>query len=165
MTLEDRARIVKAVFMDVDGVLTDGKLWIGPNGEFVKVFDSKDGLGIRLLLEEGIEVILVTGRKTEALEVRARDLGITEVHQGIKDKEKLVRELAAKKQLKKEEICAIGDDLPDIAMFRCAGFRVAVADGVKEVREQADMITKQKGGNGAVREVCEIILKAKNKWK
>ena len=107
---------------------------------------------------------LVTGRKSMVVEHRAKELGIDEVWQGIKDKKVLCKRIIGEKGLKKEEVCCIGDDLPDLAMFMEAGLRIAVADGVEEVREEADFVTDKKGGYGAVREACEWILKSKGAW-
>ncbi|RLB42632.1 MAG: phenylphosphate carboxylase subunit delta [Deltaproteobacteria bacterium] len=156
--MESKAKAIRLVLVDVDGVMTDGRLWISAEGETIKCFDSKDGLGLRRLMSEGIQVVLVTGRSSGAVERRAGELGIMEVYQGVSDKRRLAKDLRLKRGLEKDEVCAIGDDLPDIAMFEEAGLRVAVADAVKEVREQADMVTRNKGGRGAVRELCDWIL-------
>lgn len=156
--LQQKAKAIRLVLLDVDGVLTDGRLWIGPEGETVKCFDVKDGLGLKRLMAEGIDVAWVTGRSSDAVKWRAKELGITEVYQGVSDKKILARDLRLKRGLKREEVCAVGDDLPDLGMFEEAGLKVAVANAVKEVREQADIITKNKGGRGAVRELSEWIL-------
>ena len=161
---EEKAAKIKLLFLDVDGVMTDGSITMNDRGEEMKSFDVKDGQGLKLLLRGGIEVILVTGRVSGVVEHRAADLGIKEVHQGISNKMILCRRVLDEKGLAPEEACCIGDDLPDIGMFREVGLRVAVADAAKEVCDAADLVTKGKGGHGAVREVCEWILRSQGKW-
>jgi 3-deoxy-D-manno-octulosonate 8-phosphate phosphatase (KDO 8-P phosphatase) len=117
-----------------------------------------------MLMEAGIDVVIISGRKSEAVEHRAEDLGIREVYQGVKDKGPLLTELIQRKKLRREQVCCIGDDLPDLPLFCQAGSTIAVSDAAVEVRDAADFITKSKGGDGAIREVCELILKAQKKW-
>ena len=124
----------------------------------------KDGQGLKLLLWSGIEVVIISGRQSKALEHRARDLGIQNLNQGIEDKRALCRQLIKEKGLRKKQVGSMGDDLPDLALFEESGLCIAVADAVREVREAADLITRCKGGRGAVREVCEWILKSQGKW-
>lgn len=162
--MENKAANIKALILDVDGVLTDGNITLNDRGEEIKSFHVRDGLGLRLLMNAGIEVIIITGRKSEVVAQRARELGIREVYQGIKDKGALCEKLMRQKQLEKDQLCCIGDDLPDLPLLHRAGLSIAVADAAPEVRQDAGMITKSKGGKGAVREVCEIILKAREKW-
>ena len=162
--MKEKAASIRLLILDVDGVLTDGHITMNERGEEVKSFNVKDGLGLKILMSTGIEVIIITGRKSMVVEHRAKELGIDEVWQGIKDKKVLCKRIIGEKGLKKEEVCCIGDDLPDLAMFMEAGLRIAVADGVEEVREKADLVTKKKGGYGAVREACEWILKSKGAW-
>ncbi|MBL7216825.1 MAG: HAD-IIIA family hydrolase [Desulfobacteraceae bacterium] len=162
--MKEKSASIKLLILDVDGVLTDGRITLNERGEEVKSFDVKDGLGLKMLMSTGVEVVIITGRKSMVVEHRAKELGIDEVWQGIKDKRALSRKIIEEKGLEKNEVCCIGDDLPDLAMFMEAGLRIAVADGVEEVREEADFVTKKKGGYGAVREVCEWILKSKGAW-
>ena len=162
--MKEKSASIKLLILDVDGVLTDGRITMNERGEEVKSFDVKDGLGLKMLMSTGIEVVIITGRKSMVVEHRAKELGIDEVWQGIKDKGALSRKIIEEKGLEKNEVCCIGDDLPDLAMFMEAGLRIAVADGVEEVREEADFVTKKKGGYGAVREACEWILKSKGAW-
>lgn len=162
--MEDKAAGIKLLFLDVDGVLTDGRITLNENGEEVKTFDVKDGLGLKLLMSDGVEVVIVTGRRSRVVAHRARELGIREVYQGISDKSALCKRLIAQKGLKKSEVGSMGDDLPDLAMFRESGLRITVADAAREVREQADFITHKRGGYGAVREVSEWILKCRGRW-
>ena len=162
--VEKKAANIELLILDVDGVMTNGQILINDLGEEIKSFNVKDGQGLRLLLKAGIDVAIISGRLSRAVEHRAKDLGIKEVHLGVKDKETHCKKLMKRKKLKKDQVCCIGDDLPDLPMFNQAGFKIAVADAVEEVREAANLVTKNKGGNGAVREVCEWILKARNRW-
>jgi YrbI family 3-deoxy-D-manno-octulosonate 8-phosphate phosphatase len=164
MAIKKKAASIELLVLDVDGVMTDGGILYNDRGEEIKCFNVKDGQGLRLLIKAGIEVAIITGRKSGAVEHRARDLGITDVFQGVKDKGALCIELIGRKGLQKEQVCCIGDDLPDISMFDHVGVPVAVADAAVEVRDAASYITRKSGGNGAVREICELILKARDAW-
>jgi len=162
--LEEKAAKIKLLILDVDGVMTNGHIMINDRGEEIKYFNVKDGQGLKLLIKAGIDVVFVSGRRSKALAYRAEDLGIREVHQGVDDKETLCKKLIQQKRLKREQVCCMGDDLPDLSMFNQVGITIAVADAVAEVREAANLVTKNRGGNGAVREVCEWILKAQKRW-
>jgi 3-deoxy-D-manno-octulosonate 8-phosphate phosphatase (KDO 8-P phosphatase) len=162
--LEQKAAKIKLLILDVDGVLTDGKIIIDSKGEEIKYFDVKDGQGLRFLLAAGLEVAIISGRESKAVEYRIKGLGIKEIHQGIKDKKSVLEELIRNRSLTKGEVCCIGDDIPDIIMFGQVGLSIAVSDAVPEVLKAADFVTNHEGGNGAVREVCELILKAQGKW-
>jgi len=164
MDHKEKAAEIKLFILDVDGVLTDGRIVINDLGQEIKTFDAKDGYGLVRLIKAGIDVIIISGRKSRAVEYRAENLGIQEVYQGVNDKKTLYHDLLKQKGILKNQACCIGDDIPDIPMLRDAGLSVAVADAVKEVREMADYVTKKKGGNGAVREICELILKSKSLW-
>lgn len=155
---------VKLLILDVDGVLTDGCIIMNDQGEETKHFNARDGHGLRMLMQAGIEVALISGRRSGGAEFRARDLGISEVHLGVKDKDRVCADLIERKNLGKAEICCLGDDLPDLPLFKLAGVPVAVADAVREIKAAAAFSTKNKGGKGAVREICEAILKAKDLW-
>jgi 3-deoxy-D-manno-octulosonate 8-phosphate phosphatase (KDO 8-P phosphatase) len=161
---EEKASRIKLFFLDVDGVLTDGTILINERGLEAKSFNVKDGLGLKLLMRGGIQVVIVSGRQSSAVEHRARELGINEVYQGVSDKRSLSRRLIREKGLQKYEACSMGDDLTDLAMFAETGLSISVADAAREVREASDLITKSKGGSGAVREACEWILKSQGKW-
>ena len=115
-------------------------------------------------MSHGIDVALISGRESSAVKRRANELGINLVYQGISDKKAVVQQLKQEKKLVKEEICCMGDDLPDLMLFEEAGLRIAVADGVEEIREAADLVTERAGGRGAVREACEYILRCQGKW-
>lgn len=161
----EKARAIKLLILDVDGVLTDGSIVYADGGEELKWFNVKDGHGIKLLLRAGIEVALVTGRKSAAVEHRAQDLGIKLVFQKALNKIEAYEEIRATQKLRDEELCVMGDDLPDLPILRKCGFSVAVPDSVDEVMREVDYVTKREAGKGAVREVCEIILKAQGLWE
>ncbi|MDI6687195.1 MAG: HAD-IIIA family hydrolase [Desulfobacterales bacterium] len=157
----DKLKRIKLLLLDVDGVLTDGSIIYNDNAGETKVFNVKDGLGIRLLIEEGIAVCVVTGRTSKALLHRCKNLGISYVFDGVVDKVSVMDSIITRTGVLPEEIAFIGDDLPDLPLMKLVGFSVAVADAHEKLLEKADMVTSAKGGFGAVREVCEAILKAK----
>lgn len=160
---EKRAALVKCIVFDVDGVLTDGKLHMGSQGEF-KSFNIYDGQGIVIARKMGIKIAFLTGRITEATQMRARELKIDEVHESRHGKGPGLREVMAKLGVKPQEVCYVGDDLIDIAAMKQAGFPVAVANAVDEVKFYAAWVTTKRGGDGAAREVIEAILKAQERW-
>ncbi len=162
--LKERLKGIKLLILDVDGVLTDGTIRLSPSGEETKVFHVRDGYGLKLLMANGVEVAIISGRASSVVGTRAAELGIREVCQGVKRKEAVCRELLEKRGLKEHEVASVGDDLPDRALFACSGIRIAVADAAEELQQVADAITKKGGGDGAVREVCEWILKSQGKW-
>jgi 3-deoxy-D-manno-octulosonate 8-phosphate phosphatase (KDO 8-P phosphatase) len=162
--LLNKIRKVKLLILDVDGVLTDGRIVMDDAGLESKAFDVKDGQGLKILMRSGIDVVLLTGRRSRVVEQRAADLGITEVHQGIRNKTEIFSEILKRRNVSPEEAACVGDDVVDIPLLRRAGFSVAVEDAVPEVRKIADYVTHHGGGRGAVREVCEVILKAQNRW-
>ena len=161
-TPEKKASNIKLLFLDVDGVMTDGRFGLRDDGLETKFFHVRDGLGLQMIMAEGIEVVLITGRQSKALELRAKELGIDGFFQGVKEKGALCREIVKEKGLGMEETCSMGDDLPDLEMFHATGLSIAVADAVKEVRQASDFITRNKGGHGAVREACEWLLKCRS---
>ncbi len=160
----EKLKNIELLLLDVDGVLTDGSIVYDDNGGQIKSFNAKDGLGIRLLMKAGIQVGVVTGRSSRALRHRCENLGIALVCDGVEDKGALLDELAEKTGIDVENIAFMGDDLPDLAIMRKAGVSIAVADAHEMVVEAADLITRAKGGEGAVREACEDILKASGKF-
>jgi 3-deoxy-D-manno-octulosonate 8-phosphate phosphatase (KDO 8-P phosphatase) len=159
-----KIRSIRLLILDVDGVMTDGRIIMDHAGREIKNFDVKDGHGIKVLMRYGIDVILVTGRRSTVVEHRARDLGIGEVHQGVTNKLEIGDTILRNRSMNYEQIAFVGDDIVDIPLLRRVGFSAAVADAAEDVRECADYVTIRKGGRGAVREVCEIILKAKGEW-
>jgi len=162
---DNKCKKIKLMLFDVDGVLTDGGIIYNENGKEIKVFNVKDGLGIRLLMKADIQVGIVTGRSSEALRHRCQNLGSTLVYEGVRDKGALLDEIVKTTGFRFEEIAFMGDDLPDLPIMRKVGLSIAVADAHESVIEQADMVTQANGGNGSVREVCEKILKSQGRWK
>lgn len=150
---------IKLLILDVDGVLTDGKLYFSDNGIETKSFHIRDGVGLKLLLKNKIEIAIISGRKSQATLKRMHELGIKHVYLGVVDKTKPFMQLKKKLRLNNEDIAAMGDDLPDLTLMHQVGFKIAVADAAPEVRKIADYVTKNIGGNGAVREACELIIK------
>lgn len=161
----DKLKRINMLLLDVDGVLTDGSIIYNDAGTEIKPFNVKDGLGIRLLTNAGIQIGIVTGRKSDALIHRCRNLGIEIIFDGVKDKTAIIETIMETHALAMNEIAFVGDDLPDLSIMKRAGLAVAVADAHPILKEQADIITKANGGRGAVREICEEILKAKGLWE
>ncbi len=164
MTLEQRLGRVRLLLLDVDGVLTDGRILIDDLGNETKAFDVTDGHGIKLLQRAGVDVGLVTGRRSRVVEYRARELGIREVHQGVKDKLPVVREILERRRLGPEEVGYVGDDVVDLPVLLQVGLAVTVADAAAELRDRVHWVTGRAGGRGAVREVCDAILRARGDW-
>ena len=161
----ERAKRVKLIIFDVDGVLTDGGIYIGADGELFKPFFCRDGLGLTLAHRAGPQTAIITGRQSEHLRYRAKELHITEVYQGNLDKREAYRDLKAKLGLADEEIAYFGDDLVDLPIMGQVGFPAAVGDAVQEVLEAAVLQSDYPGGHGAVRQLIEFILKAQGKWQ
>jgi len=164
MTL-DKLKRIKLLLLDVDGVLTDGSVIYDDTGAETQVFDIKDGLGIKMLMGAGIEVGIVTGRTSRALLHRCDNLGISLVFDQVRDKTGVLEVISREKGVGAEHIAFVGDDLVDIPLMKKVGLSVAVADAHETVLEHADMVTSAQGGAGAVREVCEAILKAQGLWE
>jgi 3-deoxy-D-manno-octulosonate 8-phosphate phosphatase (KDO 8-P phosphatase) len=160
-----RAGLIKLVILDVDGVLTDGRLYFDKAGEAFKVFHVRDGHGIKMLQHVGIEVAFLSGRRSDAAYHRARELGINRFHEGLRDKAPVLTQIRADLNLAPEEVATVGDELVDLPLFQRVGLAVAVADAVPEVRDAAHWVTSNPGGQGAVREVCDLILKAQGRWE
>jgi len=152
---------VRMLIMDVDGVLTDAGMYYSESGDEWKKFNTRDGHGITLLHQAGIKTALVTRERTAIVARRALKLGIVDVHQGILDKLPVVRALLEKHGIAREEACYVGDDLGDLEVMRFIGVAVAVGDALPAIKKVARMITRKNGGEGAVREVCDLILTAR----
>jgi 3-deoxy-D-manno-octulosonate 8-phosphate phosphatase (KDO 8-P phosphatase) len=165
MTYLERAARVKLMIFDVDGVLTDGSLHYGADGEALKTFNVQDGLGIKLIQEAGIQTAIISARTSPQVIRRAADLGISHLHQGGHDKLTPFNALLAKTGLSAEQVGFIGDDVVDLPILARAGFAVAVPNGRKEVLERAHHTTVAFGGKGAVREVCELLLHAQGSYE
>ena len=155
---------IKLLALDVDGVLTDGSIYISPAGEVFKGFNAKDGMGISCALRSGLQIAVITGRQSPIVERRCEELGITLLQQGVKDKRLALQQMAQKLGLVREEIAYMGDDLNDIPAFKASGLNLVPADAAIEVMAVADIITKASGGRGAVREAITMILAAQENW-
>ena len=152
---------VRALVLDVDGVLTDGGMYYGPGGEGLKRFNVKDGMGLRLVLEAGIAVALISGEASEILKRRAEKLRIADVFIGVEDKLKTLEGFLAARKIPFEDAAYVGDDVNDLAAMNKVGLPVAVADAVPQVRKAARWVLSRRGGDAAVREVCDAILAAR----
>lgn len=162
----ERAANVKLVVLDVDGVLTNGHVFFGQDGnEFVKAFDIQDGLGIKLLQQCGIETAIITGRNSKMVLARSKELGIQHVFMGVDNKKIALDELLKRTALAATDCAVMGDDWPDLPMMKHAGLRVCPAQGHEAVRDFAHFVTAKAGGAGAVRELCDLILKAQNRYE
>jgi len=162
--VRQRAQAIRLLILDVDGVLTDGRLYFGPKGETLKVFHVRDGHGLKMAQRAGIEVAFVSGRRSDAAYHRAKELGISRFHEGVRDKVAVMEEITAAMQIEDSQVAAVGDDLVDLPLMARVGLSVAVADAVPEVVAAAHWVTSLPGGRGAVREVCDLLLKAQGKW-
>ena len=151
---------IRIVAFDVDGVFTDGRFYLSDEGIESKAFHTQDGYGIRQLINAGIEVAVISGRRSGAVEKRMAELGVNHVIQGCRDKVAALNDLLAILQLTANQSAFVGDDIPDLPLLKTVGFSVAVANAVPEVRSQCDYTTTAAGGFGAVREVCELVLSA-----
>lgn len=159
-----RAAHVKLLLMDCDGVLTDGRIWVLENGDDQKGFNTRDGLGLDLLHRSGIKSGIISGRRSSAVQRRAEALRVSYLRQGCENKLQAFEEILTESALTASDVAFIGDDLNDIPLMRRSGLAVAVADAADEAKVNAHFVTSAAGGNGAVRETVELILKAQNRW-
>ena len=155
-----RARAVRVAIFDVDGVMTDGTLFIGPQGEAFKMFNILDGHGVKMLQSSGVTAAIISGRSSEAVARRAAELDIAHVVQGSQDKSAAFDKLLASLGVQAGACAFVGDDLPDLAVMRRCGFAVAVANAADAVKSEAHYVTRACGGRGAVREFCDLVLRA-----
>ena len=162
--LAERARQIRWLFMDVDGVMTDGRLWLMSDGSECKSFDTRDGLGIRFAQDAGLQLGLISGRASEATLRRARELDFAEIHLDKKDKLAVFQEIAERRGIEAHQAAYIGDDLVDIPLLRHVGVSCTVPDASVEVKQVAHVITSRRGGRGAVREFIEALLTASGHW-
>lgn len=160
MDLQARARAVRLAIFDVDGVMTDGTLYIGPQGESFKAFNILDGHGVKMLQSAGVATAIISGRASEAVAWRAKELAIAHVVQGASDKVAEFDRLLASLALAPEACAFVGDDLPDLPVMTRCGLAVAVANAADGVKAAAHYVTRASGGRGAVREFCELVLRA-----
>jgi 3-deoxy-D-manno-octulosonate 8-phosphate phosphatase (KDO 8-P phosphatase) len=163
--LTKKLRRIKVLLLDVDGVLTAGGIVYDDDGRQIKTFNARDGLGLRLLMDSGITVCLVTGRSSQALRHRCRDLGITHLFEAVGHKQRVLPQITERVGVTADEIAFVGDDLPDVALMMGVGVAIAVGDAEALAREAADLVTTATGGRGAVREVAELLLKAQHRWQ
>jgi 3-deoxy-D-manno-octulosonate 8-phosphate phosphatase (KDO 8-P phosphatase) len=156
---------IRLMGFDIDGVMTDGHLYFGPDGDFCKAFFSRDGLGLKLLAKSGVKIAIITGRDSPIVTRRAVNLGIELVRQGVEDKRGAMAELLARENLDFAQCGYMGDDLIDLPLLRACGFAACVPDAHALVRQHVDYVARAPAGAGAVREVCEMILHAQGSWE
>ena len=160
----ERVIRVKVLLLDVDGVLTDGRIVYDSRGRDSKFFDVHDGMGVHLLHKSGIPTVLVTAKSSRAIKPRARDMHIDRVYDNVAVKSGVLPDLLARYRVSEQELCFVADDIVDIGLMRKVGLPVAVANACQEVKDAALWVTSKNGGRGAVREVSELILKTQSKW-
>jgi 3-deoxy-D-manno-octulosonate 8-phosphate phosphatase (KDO 8-P phosphatase) len=160
--MKNSLSVIRLVAFDVDGVLTDGRFNLSDDGVESKVFNTQDGFGIRQLIDAGVEVAVISGRQSGAVERRMTELGVSHVVQACRDKIAALDELTTSLDISAAECVYVGDDVPDLPLLQKVGFSIAVANAVTVVREQCDHTTRARGGYGAVREVCELVLAARS---
>lgn len=162
LSLEEKARNIRLVIFDVDGVLTDGRLYYTDADIDYKAFHAHDGVGIKVLQQTGVAVGIITGHASQMITRRTNALAIQHVYQGQHNKIPAFEDMLQKLMLSPEQVCYVGDDLPDLPLIRRAGLGIAVANAVAIVKKHADWQTLRAGGDGAVREICELIMQAQN---
>ncbi len=165
MHLNEKLKRIKLLLLDVDGVLTDGSIIVGNSDQELKVFNIQDGFGIKLAQNCGIQIGIITGRTSEAVEKRANELKIEILFQGYQDKLEAYEKIKNNFKLKDDQVAYIGDDLPDLKLMQKVGVSFAVINACDEVKHIADYVTQRPGGKGAVREMIELILKNQGKWE
>jgi 3-deoxy-D-manno-octulosonate 8-phosphate phosphatase (KDO 8-P phosphatase) len=158
----ERARRVKLMIFDVDGVLTDGTLYVNESGAEMKAFNAHDGHGLKMLMDSGVEVALLSGRRSRTVELRAAELGIATVEQGAADKRVTFERLLATRGISPASAGCMGDDLPDLPVLMRCGFAATVPSAPEALRSRAHYVTRANGGRGAAREICELIMQAQN---
>ena len=158
--LTSRAKLIRLMAFDVDGVMTDGGLYLSDSGEEFKRFNSLDGHGIKMLRASGVEVAIITGRTSRCVELRAQNLGIQHVYQGVERKLEAMVDLLDKLKLSRDAAAYMGDDVVDLCVMRHVGLAISVPESPQLVREHSDYVTQRSGGHGAVREACELIMSA-----
>lgn len=162
--LKERIKKIKVLALDVDGVLSDGKIIVDSSGNEIKNFDVQDGFGMVLLRRVGIKIVIITARSSRPVDFRAKDLKIDKLYQDAFPKVEYYKQMLKEFEVSDEQVCFVGDDLPDLTVLRQVGFAVAVANAVEEIKKEVHYITHKAGGCGAVREVIELILKTQGHW-
>lgn len=163
--MRERLEKIRLLILDVDGVMTDGRIIYDDHGNETKAFDVKDGHGLKLLQRAGFQVGIITGRQSPVVDRRAKELGIELVYQGAKDKLVPFQEILARIGLTAEQVAYVGDDFPDLPILRRVGFAATVADAIEELKPYVHYVTRQSGGRGAVREICDLLLKETGRWE
>ena len=163
--LKDRIKKIKLLVLDVDGVLTDGRIILDHEGQEIKIFNVLDGFGIVLFKRLGYKTAIISARCAKAVTARAADLGVDKIYQDANPKIQAYQQLLKELDLNDEDVCFVGDDLPDLAILKRAGFAASVPNARPEIKREAHYITKKEAGHGAVREIVELILKTQGKWK
>jgi len=161
----ERARKIKLLIVDCDGVLTDGRIIMLPDGDETKAFDVKDGHAMVMAQRAGLKIAIISGRRSSVVRARAKELGVAHLHEMAWVKTEPYERVLAEEGLTDEEVCYVGDDVVDIPLLRRAGLAVSVSDAVREAIQHSHFVTTRPGGRGAVREVIELILKAQDEWK
>ncbi len=164
MDVVSRCRPIELLLSDVDGVMTDGGVIFDNQGIEIKRFHIRDGLGVKIWQRLGHQFGLVTGRASHIVQLRAAELGVDLVRQGVEDKLQAVKQIVAERHLRPDQVCFVGDDLPDLPVLKYVGLAVVVGDGSEDLQRQAHYVTKAHGGRGALREVVELVLKAQGRW-
>lgn len=162
--IQGKLKKIKMLVLDIDGVMTDGSIIMDSDGREMKNFNVRDGHGLVMIQRHGIQVAILTGRTSAVVDHRARDLKITEVYQGALNKKEIFAQILKKNNLTPDTIAYMGDDIVDIPVLKMVGFSVAVADALDLVKKTVDYITVNRGGQGAVREICEMLLMAQGYW-
>jgi 3-deoxy-D-manno-octulosonate 8-phosphate phosphatase (KDO 8-P phosphatase) len=161
----NRAKPIKLMIFDVDGILTDGSLYFTDSGEEIKAFNTLDGHGLKMLQATGVKLAVISGRKSRCVEKRMENLGITLLYQGIENKLQTYLKMVAELNLQPTQTGFMGDDLPDLPVMRRCGLAVSVPEAPEIIRKYAHLITKSSGGRGAVREACELLMQAQNTFE
>jgi 3-deoxy-D-manno-octulosonate 8-phosphate phosphatase (KDO 8-P phosphatase) len=164
-SISNRAKKIKLLLLDVDGVLTDGRIIYDSKGRDAKSFDVHDGMGVYVLSKLGIKTILITAKGSKSIRPRAKDMRVEEIYENISPKSEALDKILKKHKINSDEICFVGDDLVDLCLMKRVGFPIAVFNAAPEIKQAAAYITLRHGGRGAVREVVELILKSQGKWK
>jgi 3-deoxy-D-manno-octulosonate 8-phosphate phosphatase (KDO 8-P phosphatase) len=161
----NKAKKIKLLLLDVDGVLTDGRIIYDSRGHDMKFFDVHDGLGVYVLRKAGIKTILITAKGSRAIGPRARDMQVEEIYENISPKSSILNKILKKYKVGADEICFVGDDMVDLGLMKLVGLPIAVSNAVPEIKATASYVTVKEGGRGAVREVAELILKSQDRWE
>lgn len=162
--MEERLSKIRLLLLDVDGVLTDGGITLNDAGEQTKTFHVRDGHGMKLLQRSGVRIGIITGRSSQVVEHRMRELGVDLVFQGVRDKLEPFERICSDLQLENDQVAYLGDDVVDLPILRRVGFAATVADACEEIKPYVHYVTRCAGGRGAVREICDLIIRAQGKW-